>query len=230
MNEIDQNSALPRPKGLFRDYFETIVTCVIFVVFSRAFVFQQSKIPTGSMIPTLLIGDYIMVNKYVYSSTASVLEEKLFPVGGIKRGDVIVFKYPLEPEKDYIKRVIGLPEETIEVRNCTVYINGTPLEEPYKQHVNRFNCRWDYYPPTRIPENSYFAMGDNRDESRDSRVWGFVPRKNIKGRALLIWWSYEEKPGTWRQTGLRARAKSIVEKTTHFLTRSRWNRSFKMIR
>ncbi|MBI4161797.1 MAG: signal peptidase I, partial [Acidobacteria bacterium] len=120
-----------KPKGWVRDYFETIVTCVIFVVFSRAFVFQQSKIPTGSMIPTLLIGDYIMVNKYVYSRTRPGLENRLLPVDDVRRGDVIVFKYPEEPEKDYIKRVIGLPGETLEIRDCTVHVDGVPIQEPY---------------------------------------------------------------------------------------------------
>jgi signal peptidase I len=230
VNDTSPASTVLKPKGLIRDYFETIVTCVIFVVFSRAYVFQQSKIPTGSMIPTLLIGDYIMVNKYVYSPTATALEKFLLPVEEIQRGDVIVFKYPEEPEKDYIKRIIGLPGETIEIRNCTVHIDGEPIEEPYKQHVNHFNCHWDYYQPTKIPDDSYFAMGDNRDQSKDSRAWGFVPRQYIKGRALLIWWSYEEDPGAWRQTDITARIRSIATKATHFLTRTRWSRSFKVIR
>ena len=230
MGETTDTNPLLKPKGLVRDYFETIVTCVIFVVFSRAYVFQQSKIPTGSMIPTLLIGDYIMVNKYVYSPASTPLEDWFLPVDDIARGDVVVFKYPEEPEKDYIKRVIGLPGETVEIRNCTVYIDGEPLQEPYKQHVNRFNCHWDFYPATRVPKGSYFAMGDNRDQSKDSRVWGFVPRSYIKGRALLIWWSYEEDPGAWRRTGLAARVKSIATKATHFLTRTRWSRSFRVIR
>src|SRR6059036_2857948 len=109
------------PKGILRDYFETIVTCVIFVMFARTFVFQQSKIPTGSMIPTLLIGDYIMVNKFIYAPhparvpALAALERALFPMREVRRGDIVVFKFPEEPEKDYIKRVIGLPGETIEV-------------------------------------------------------------------------------------------------------------------
>ena len=121
------------PKSLLRDYFETIATCVIFVLFARTFVFQQSKIPTGSMIPTLLIGDYIMVNKFVYSPVLDVpllgsLERTLLPTREVARGDVVVFKFPQEPEKDYIKRVIGLPGDTVEVRNRQVYVNDEPLE------------------------------------------------------------------------------------------------------
>src|SRR6266498_4452045 len=121
------------PKGIVRDYFETIVTCVIFVVFARTFVFQQSKIPTGSMIPTLLVGDYIMVNKFAFAPLATVpalasVEKTVLPVRPLKRGDIVVFKYPEEPEKDYIKRVTGLPGEVIEIRDRQVYIDGKPLE------------------------------------------------------------------------------------------------------
>src|SRR3989442_14081048 len=122
------------PKGILRDYFETIVTCVIFVVFARTYVFQQSKIPTGSMIPTLLVGDYIMVNKFAFAPLSSVpalarAEHALLPVRDLKRGDIIVFKYPEEPEKDYIKRVIGLPGEVLQIRDRQVYIDGKPLDE-----------------------------------------------------------------------------------------------------
>ncbi|MBI4161421.1 MAG: signal peptidase I, partial [Acidobacteria bacterium] len=113
---------------------------------------------------------------------------------------------------------------------CTVHVDGVPIQEPYKQHVNHFNCHWDPYPPTRIPPDAYFVMGDNRDQSKDSRTWGFVPRRHIKGRALLIWWSYEEDAGAWRETGVAARLKSIATKMTHFLTRTRWSRSFRVIR
>src|SRR5215510_532949 len=125
------------PKTIVRDYFETIVTCVIFVIFARTFVFQQSKIPTGSMIPTLLVGDYIMVNKFVFSPLSSVgpaagAEHFLLPVRSIHRGDIVVYKYPKDPEKDYNKRVIGPPGETLEIRNRQVYIDGKPLDEPYK--------------------------------------------------------------------------------------------------
>src|SRR4029450_13612652 len=140
MNETPApSSQSPPPKGIVRDYVETIITCVIFVIFARTFVFQQSKIPTGSMIPTLLIGDYIMVNKFVYSPSNTSLEKSLLPFRAIRRCAIIVFKCPEEPEKDYIKRVIGLPGEFIEIKNKTVYINGAPLDEPYKIHETDLN-------------------------------------------------------------------------------------------
>jgi len=225
------------PKSLLRDYFETIVTCVIFVLFARTFVFQQSKIPTGSMIPTLLIGDYIMVNKFIYAPPSAVpllgsLERAAFPMRDIRRGDIVVFKFPEEPEKDYIKRVIGLPGETIEVRDRQVYIDGRPLDESYKVHRNPrgLNIDQDNYPATRIPDESYFCMGDNRDNSRDSRSWGFVPRSYVKGRAFMIWWSYDEDRNAYLQTSVGDRIKLIGEKIAHLFTKSRWERTFRIIR
>ncbi|MFQ5701769.1 MAG: signal peptidase I [Acidobacteriota bacterium] len=244
-------------KGVLRDYFETIVICVIFVVFARAFVFQQSKIPTGSMIPTLLIGDYIMVNKFIYAPTRTPIERALLPVRDIKRGDIVVFKYPEEPEKDYIKRVIGLPGEFLEVRDKTVYINGSPLEEKYKAHesdlkpeswakvkegklalsaAEHTDHRWRRalgngvdFPPMLIPEGHYFCMGDNRDNSKDSRYWGTVPRENIKGKAFIIWWSFSGEENDYLRTGVLARAKSIVHKLIYFFPKSRLRRCLHFI-
>ena len=243
-------------KGILRDYFETIVICVIFVVFARAFVFQQSKIPTGSMIPTLLIGDYIMVNKFMYAPTVNGLETSLLPIRDIRRGDIIVFKYPEEPEKDYIKRVIGLPGEFIEMRNKTVHINGVPLEEPYKAHEGEMkpeswakiregeeplssaefiprnwpNASGVNFGPVLIPEGHYFCMGDNRDNSRDSRSWGTVPRENVKGKAFIIWWSFSGEENDHIRTGLVERARSIAYKAIYFIPKSRFSRCLDFIR
>ncbi|HKY34051.1 MAG TPA: signal peptidase I [Candidatus Polarisedimenticolia bacterium] len=242
-------------KGIVRDYFETIVICVIFVIFARAFVFQQSKIPTGSMIPTLLVGDYIMVNKFIYAPSSGGLESSLLPLRDIRRGDIVVFKYPEEPEKDYIKRVIGLPGEFLEVRDNTVYINGVPLEEDYKVHANDMDdASWrkvtegerpppgeDLPPPRRsrafnddfkevlIPEGHYFCMGDNRDNSKDSRNWGTVPRENIKGKAFIIWWSFRGEENNWVRTSPIDRVKSIADKVVHFFSKSRYGRCLRFI-
>jgi signal peptidase I len=220
------------PKGIVRDYFETIVTCVIFVLFARTYVFQQSKIPTGSMIPTLLIGDYIMVNKHVYAPTSFEWEKKLLPIRDIQRHDIIVFKYPEEPEKDYIKRIIGLPGDVVEVRHRRLYVNGELQKESFVQHIypEGANLDSDDYPPTKIPPGHYFAMGDNRDNSRDSRAWGFVPRDYIKGRAFVVFWSYEEDRDAYLRTGIADRLAGIWSKLTHLLTRTRWARSFTLIR
>jgi signal peptidase I len=170
-------------KPILRDYVETILICVIFVIFSRAFVFQQSKIPSGSMEDTLLVGDYIMVNRFLYAPTSFGWENALLPTKSVQRGDIVVFKQPNEPEVDYIKRVIGLPGDTIEVRGGVVYVNGEALSEAYiKEKPNRM------YGPVTVPEGKYFMMGDNRNNSVDSRVWGAVQRNYFEGRALLVFW------------------------------------------
>jgi signal peptidase I len=215
----------PPPKGIVRDYAETILICVIFVVFTRAFIFQQSKIPSGSMEDTLLIGDYIMVNRYVFSPVSTPLEKALLPAREIRRGDVIVFKFPNEPEIDYIKRVIGLPGDTLEIRKGYVYVDGQKLDEPYIKEVHRDQ---DSLAPFTVPEGNYWAMGDHRNRSADSRVWGFVPRELIKGRALLIWWSYTEGPNDINLRGMD-QMKAIGSKVAHLFTRSRWNRCFTLI-
>ena len=216
-------------KGILRDYFETIVVCVIFVIFSRAFVFQQSKIPSGSMQDTLLIGDYIMVNRFVYSPAPSALERTLLPVRDPERHDVIVFKYPEHPETDYIKRIIGLPGDQVEVRNGQVLVNDQPQAEPFVRadyYQNQERSNWG---PTVVPSDNYFVMGDHRNNSQDSRYWGFVPRSLIKGRAYLIWYSYEESEGDWQKTGMEW-FKGTASKFAHFFTRSRWSRCFSLIR
>ena len=223
----DRVTALPDPppKGILRDYTETILICVIFVVFTRAFIFQQSKIPSGSMEDTLLIGDYIMVNRYVFSPADSSWEKKLLPVRDVRRGDIIVFKFPNEPETDYIKRVIGLPGDTLEIRRGYVYLNGERLEEPYVKEAYRLP---DSHEPFVVPPGQYWAMGDHRDRSSDSRTWGYVSRDLIKGRALLIWWSYTEGPNDINLRGMD-QLRAIGSKVAHLLTRSRWSRCFTLI-
>jgi signal peptidase I len=213
-------------KGVFREYAETILVCVIFLIFTRAFAFQQSKIPSGSMEDTLLIGDYIMVNRFVYSPSMGGFERAILPVRDIERGDVIVFKQPDEPEVDYIKRVVGIPGDTVEVRRGYLYVNGEAVDEPY---VNDSYREPKFEGPWTIPEGQYFAMGDHRDKSSDSRRWGTVPRELVKGRALLIWWSYKEDPDVATRRGL-ANLKAMGTKLLTFPWRSRWSRCFTLIR
>jgi signal peptidase I len=226
----DRATALPAPppKGIVRDYAETILICVIFVVFTRAFIFQQSKIPSGSMEDTLLIGDYIMVNRYVFSPADSALEKLLLPVRDVRRGDVIVFKFPDEPEIDYIKRVIGLPGDKLEIRRGIVYINGQRMDDPFVKEAYRQADPNRDLPEFTVPAGRYWVMGDHRDRSSDSRVWGFVSRDLIKGRALLIWWSYTEGPNDINLRGMD-QLKAIGSKVVHLITRSRWNRCFTLI-
>lgn len=214
------------PKGIVRDYAETILICLMFVIFTRAFIFQQSKIPSGSMEDTLLIGDYIMVNRYVFSPAPSAWERALLPARDVRRGDVVVFKYPEEPETDYIKRVVGLPGDTVEVRAGYVFVNGQRSDESY---VNAsYRSRANDSPEKTVPPGNYFVMGDHRDRSSDSRVWGFVPRKLIKGRAVLVWLSYPEGANDINLRGAD-RLQSIVSMLIHLPSRTRWGRCFSLI-
>jgi signal peptidase I len=215
-------------KSLARDYLETILVCVIFVVFSRAFVFQQSKIPSGSMRDTLLEGDYIMVNRFIYAPTDFGWERAILPLRELRRGDVVVFKQPQEPETDYIKRLIGLPGDVVEVRSGYVWVNGEKLEEPYVQDAYRRHGTVNYGPIT-VRQDSYFVLGDHRDQSYDSREWGQVPRDLVKGRALLIWYSFPED-GDDARPGVQRQVRSWLEKAIFFLPRSRWGRCFHLIR
>jgi signal peptidase I len=230
----------PVKKSTVREYFESVVIAVILALFVRTWVFQAFKIPTGSMEQNLLIGDHLLVNKFLFGPAATGLERLLLPVTDIKRGDVVVFKYPEEPERDFIKRVIGLPGETLEVREKRVYVDGRMLDEPYvyfleppgrltAQHESTaFDLR-ESYGPVQIPPDSYFMMGDNRDNSQDSRYWGFLPRSYVKGKALLVYWSYEAEREDSRDTGLGATVGRIASVVVHFFTRTRWERLFHQI-
>jgi signal peptidase I len=201
---------------------------------------QAFKIPTGSMENNLLIGDHLLVNKLVFGPTGTGLERALMPVGSIKRGDVIVFKYPEEPDRDFIKRVIGLPGETLEVKEKKVYINGSPLDEPYVHflqppsasselsEVTSFDVR-ERYGPVTVPADQYFMMGDNRDNSQDSRYWGFLPRELVKGKALFIYWSYESGREDYQDNSTGATIRGLGSVFVHFFTRTRWDRMLHQI-
>jgi signal peptidase I len=209
-------------KSTVREYFESIVVAVILALFVRTFVVQAFKIPTGSMEPNLLVGDHLLVNKFVFAPATSGIERMILPMRDIRRGDVVVFKFPEEPERDFIKRVIGLPGDTIEVRNRQVLINGSPIQEPYAHYLfpvgddeaGGFDVRARYGPVT-VPADHYFMMGDNRDNSQDSRYWGFLPAHYVKGRALMIYWSFEPQGGA--ETG-------ALGPVTGLFTGTRWSR------
>ena len=212
----------PRPyrKSTAREYFESICVAVILALFVRTFIVQAFKIPTGSMENNLLIGDHLLVNKFVFAPTLTGAEDVLLPIDPIQRGDIIVFKYPEEPDRDFIKRVIGLPSETVEVRNKRVYINDQPLDEPYVKYLvppdengpSHFDVRVQYGPVI-VPPGHYFMMGDNRDNSEDSRYWGFLPRDYVKGKALFVYFSFGDSGG-----GL-----------ANLITTIRWTRMFHQI-
>ena len=200
-------------KHPIREWTEAILVALVLALFIRTFLIQAFKIPSGSMLETLQIGDHLLVNKCAYDvklpkifagDTSGGLFSMLFDtaggpvlltIGDPERGDVIVFEYPEDPSKDFIKRVIGLPGETVEVRNKQILVNDQPLDEDYVQYLDPdlvYGPR-DNWGPRVVPEDSFFVMGDNRDHSRDSRFWGYVPRDAIVGKALFLYWSWDNE-------------------------------------
>jgi signal peptidase I len=189
-----------RRKSLVREYAEAIAIAILLALVIRTFVVQAFTFPSGSMMDTLLVGDYILVNKFLYGPELPLTDWQLPGLRQPERGDIIVFKYPQDEKRDFIKRVIGTPGEVVQVRGHQVIVNGRVLDEPYTRYANSplppgsqasfcgyaFGCE-----PTTVPSDSYFVMGDNRDNSQDSRYWGFVKRDKIKGKAFLIYWSWD---------------------------------------
>jgi signal peptidase I len=214
-------------KSKLREYIEAVVIAVFLALLIRAFVVQAYKIPSGSMIPTLLIGDHILVNKFTYGIKVPFTDNRVLIFNQPKRGDVIVFSFPKNKEqaectsvtknistrignawssgnpfylfrddcKDFIKRLIGVGGDKIEVRNKIVYVNGVPLDEPYAIHndINVEGPPRDNFGPFTVPRGSFFVMGDNRDQSYDSRFWGVVDMDEIKGRAFIMYWSWDSE-------------------------------------
>ncbi len=182
----------PRWQTMLKEYAEALIVALILAFFIRSFVVQAFKIPSGSMLQTLQIGDHLLVSKFAYGVKVPFTNIMVFEREGPRHGDVIVFEFPEDPSKDFIKRVIGLPGDVIEVREKQVFRNGVLLEETYVQHVDSSKTvpRRDNFGPVMVPENKYFVMGDNRDESYDSRFWGFVERKTIAGKAFILYWSW----------------------------------------
>ena len=183
-------------KSTFREYAEAIGMALLLALFIRTFIVQAFKIPSGSMIPTLQIGDHILVNKLAYGVRIPLLEEYLLAFGKPERGDVVVFIFPEDRSKDFIKRVIGVAGDSVEVRGKKVYINGKQVDDPHAHfegddpQTAGLPSRDDYGPRT-VPENHIFVMGDNRDRSYDSRFWGYVDLNEVRGKAFLIYWSWD---------------------------------------
>lgn len=178
---------------------KSIIWALIIALFLRTFVVEAFKIPSGSMIPTLLIGDHLFVEKFAYGIKLPIIHVKIIPIGEPKHDDIVVFRYPVNPSIYFIKRIIGVPGDTLQMINKRLYRNGKPVNESFVQHTDdqidppnmpagRFGSR-DNWGPIIVPKKNYFVMGDNRDESYDSRFWGYVPEKNLVGKALFIYFS-----------------------------------------
>ncbi|MCA9773429.1 MAG: signal peptidase I [Myxococcales bacterium] len=181
-----------KTSGGFREYAEAFAVALVLALFIRTFVIQAFKIPSGSMKDTLQIGDQILVTKFSYGIKLPFVNHELIHISDPEREDVIVFVYPEDHRKDFIKRIIGLPGDTVEIRRKELYVNGEHMVRPYERHTDRgFNRLRDNYGPKVVPPDSYLVLGDNRDESHDGRFWGYVPREAIKGKAHIIYWSWD---------------------------------------
>jgi signal peptidase I len=224
VRHLDTN---PKKRGLtppLRDRADPLVAAVIFALFARTFLFQAFAVPSPSMEKNVLAGDRLLVNKFLFAPLLRPLAG-LLPARAVRRGDVIVFRFPQDPSRDFIKRVVGLPGETVAIRDRTVFVDDRPLSEPYVFHsddrvwpddasIPEEKRRRDQLAATRVPAGAYFVMGDNRDDSSDSRQWGPVPEDHLVGRALVVYWSLtpssEGGPGAF--------------------TRTRWDRTFLPVR
>jgi signal peptidase I len=185
-----------KSKSTFREYAEAIGMALLLALFIRTFIVQAFKIPSGSMIPTLQIGDHILVNKLAYGIRVPLYGHYLVDFGKVDRGDVIVFIFPEDRSKDFIKRVVGVAGDTVEIRGKKIFINGKQVEDPHAHFEgddpqNVLPASRDDFGPARVPENQLFVMGDNRDRSYDSRFWGFVNLEDVRGKAFLIYWSWD---------------------------------------
>lgn len=196
-NRVDTDAA-PKKKGALRENIEAIVVAVILAMFIRTFVVQAFKIPSGSMKDTLLIGDHILVNKFIYGVKAPFIKKTMISINDPQREDIIVFEFPEDPSKDFIKRVIGVPGDVIEIRNKKLFVNGASVNSSHdiykdpKIYAARTQPR-DNLGPITVPEGKLFVMGDNRDFSYDSRFWGFVDLVAVKGKAFIIYWSWDKE-------------------------------------
>ncbi|MEN8140047.1 MAG: signal peptidase I [Thermodesulfobacteriota bacterium] len=187
-----------KKKSVLREYSEAIIIALVLALFIRTFVIQAFKIPSGSMLPTLQIGDHILVNKFFYGLRNPFNGTVLIPIATPKKKDIIVFKYPENPDIDYIKRVVGTAGDRIEIKDKVLYVNGEPLSLDQAIHndpdiLPGKQSPRDNFGPITVPSHSLFVMGDNRDNSHDSRFWKFVPAKAVLGKAFIIYWSWDTR-------------------------------------
>jgi signal peptidase I len=233
------------PRGAIAEWTITI----ILLLFLTTTLVQAFVIPTGSMEDTLLIGDHLLVDKLAYAPPGPV-SKYILPYTEVKRGDIIVFRYPVDIKQTFVKRCMGVPGDRIKLVNKQVYLNGVPLQEPYKVHKTDYIDSYrDNFPgepnvpvdrfaidmlqnhvvngEVVVPPNSYFAMGDNRDSSLDSRYWGFVPRENIIGKPLIIYWSYDASTEDLNNSSVSL--KHILDLAENFFPKTRWRRAFLLV-
>jgi signal peptidase I len=239
--ELEADTEQSRRKSAAREWLESLVFSLIFVFFFTSFIAQATQVPTESMKPTILVGDHFFLDKFAFPANYPDFMSRILPVRSVKRGEIVAFKSPENPKVPFIKRVIGLPGDVLEIRDKVVYINGRKLDEPYKYLIDPnvyergSGIPQDYlvrdnYGPVRIPPYCYFMMGDNRDNSNDSRYWGFVKSQYIIGKPLFVYWSYEADPYDPRPKSVIEYAKEYGSVALNFFTRTRWSRTGKILR
>ena len=233
--ETARPTAEVSPRSRAREYAEAILVAVIFALFARTFLFQAFQVPTPSMEKNILVGDHVIVNKFVFSPHRDDFLSRLLPYRPVRRGDVLVFKFPEDPRRDFIKRSVALPGETVEIRDKAVYVEGRRLDEPQVEHSDDriwpddpqlpdSYRRRDQSRPFTVPPDSFFALGDNRDNSYDSRYWGPVPAANLKGRAIFVYWSFPLEPSARRSV------RELLSIALNFFRRTRWERTLMPVR
>jgi signal peptidase I len=233
---------MPRERSIWREYAEALLIAAMFLWFANTFVLQTFYIPSGSMEDTLLIGDHLFVNRFIYGPTATGAEAKLLPARAIRRGDIVIFRSPEPPHLDLVKRCIGLPGDEIDLVDKQLYVNRKPVaDSTYAVHKledlfpdvpgtdPRGRTR-DQYGPRTVPAGHYFCMGDNRDNSHDSRFWGPLPAHLVKGRAFVIYWSFGggTSDGQFRSAG--ESVARLLRTIVYFFPKTRWERTFHLIR
>ncbi len=237
-----------------REYVESLLVTVILALFGTSFVVQAFKIPSQSMEQTLLVGDHLLVNKFLFGGRGDWYD-RFLPYRPIRRGDIIVFKFPFDDHPHYVKRVIGIPGDRVRIVDQQVYVNERPLAEPYVVHdpTSPYDAFGDNFPPTNphflqrsvrpewahqimsrvkdgellVPPNHYFVMGDNRDHSWDSRYWGFVDREAVMGRPILIYWSVEATSADYTDRSFFGRLIGLADTLAHLPMKTRWGRMFR---
>lgn len=229
------------PRQFFlREYIEALLIAGIFLGFSNTFIIKTFYIPSESMVETLLVGDHLFVNRLVFGQSGTL--DTVMPSRDVRRGDVVIFRSPESPQTDLVKRCVGLPGDRIEIVDKELLVNGELFEDtayahhrdprvfPNKRFLSRQTRLRDNFGPFDVPEGHYFFLGDNRDESYDSRYWGAVPEHFIKGRALLIYWSYggQTPDGSWQGWGHKLR--QVGDTVRFFFSKTRWGRSFHLVR
>jgi signal peptidase I len=226
-----------------REWYESLLVAGIFVLFVRTFVVQTYQVPTGSMERTILVGDHLLVNKFAYGPRLPALAH-LMPYRDVRPGDIIVFKKPgddVNPGDVLVKRAVAQGGDVVKVRDKRLYVNGKPEERRSIEHIDPDTYpdmpgipdmarRRDQFGPYTVPPNSFFGMGDNRDNSLDSRYWGPVPRSAIFGRPVIFYWSYEAEPNSHIWHGPIAKIRQLADVALHFFSRTRWDRMFKVVR